>query len=539
MILLCFTANLFCQKQTENSEVRVLLNFSNSLLTNQYKSVSIDSIRSLKIQKILSNLGITDLTAVFKNRYISRNFIADNKSSSNWRMIKSVNTDLAKRVVKELQETNELDAVYIEYPCPIQTKYEFNSNFQWYLQTTNNGIDVQRAWTINKGRSDVIIAVCDGGVDYTHPNLDPGDRSRIITGYDTGNEDNDPMDDLPDSPDSYANHGTHIAGIIGANPTSTHNISGVMQNCKIMPVKMVGSGGIKIPFSSVYLWDFSTTAFPSDVADAIDYAVNNGANVINLSFGFSFPNVPLIDVLSGLNVLVQSVERAYQNNVVIVASMGNEALEGNPRNFPAYFSQVIAVGNTTANKVKASTSNTASYISVCAPGTNILSTVRNNSTDWKSGTSMAAPVVSGLAGLIISQGKDRGFNLTNDDIRQILERTADDVGDVGFDNETGYGIVNAFNALSLLDLPNSLVHGNSYGGGSVKLQMIDKWIVSSSIWGLAAGTYLNVDQYEVTKRINFDKPFINPPIVWLRERESVSLSFEIRIIYVLLFKFLT
>jgi len=83
MILLCFTANLFCQKQTENSEVRVLLNFSNSLLTNQYKSVSIDSIRSLKIQKILSNLGITDLTAVFKNRYISRNFIADNKSSSN------------------------------------------------------------------------------------------------------------------------------------------------------------------------------------------------------------------------------------------------------------------------------------------------------------------------------------------------------------------------------------------------------------------------------------------------------------------------
>jgi len=98
--------------------------------------------------------------------------------------------------------------------------------------TANQGINVENAWAINTGRTDVILAVLDGSVDYTHPNLDTSNRSRVIAGYDFGSGDNDPMDDLPNTPDNYAEHGTHIADIIGANPTTAINyISGVMQNC--------------------------------------------------------------------------------------------------------------------------------------------------------------------------------------------------------------------------------------------------------------------------------------------------------------------
>ena len=240
-------------------------------------------------------------------------------------------------------------------PCgSAQTSFPYSN--QWHL-TKTTGINAEEAWAINKGRSDVIIAVCDGGVDYTHPNLDPGNRSRVIAGYDFGDNDNDPMDNLPyNDLESYAGHGTHVAGIIGAFPTATNQISGVMQNCKIMPVKMVG--GEKLSFVSVEIigvgtWNFSTTAFPSDVANAIDYAVNNGAKVINLSYGFSVTGFYTIDdVILRVPLLYDKIKDAYSKNVVIVASMGNEYLKGNPVQYPAAFYPVIAVGNTTELKMR-------------------------------------------------------------------------------------------------------------------------------------------------------------------------------------------
>lgn len=297
-----------------------------------------------------------------------------------------------------------------------------------------------------------------------------------------------------------------------------------------MPVKMVGNGSLTItyPFGSTN-WDFSTTAFPSDVADAIDYAVNNGAHVINLSYGFNSMGGLANDVFLRVPLLYQAILNAYDHNVVVVASMGNEYNEGNPIEFPAFFRIVIAVGATTSNNPPSRWygSNTGSHICVSAPGDNILSTLRGGSTGNKSGTSMAAPIVSGVAGLIISQGLDRNFNLTNDDVRHILERTADDITStgIGFDNETGFGKVNAYRALSLLDTPNVLYHGVSTGGTSVKLNTINQWIYYGPQWGLASGMYYNVDQYQITKHITFDVPFCSVPQIWIRDRESTCLSF--------------
>ncbi|MHC1705752.1 MAG: S8 family serine peptidase [Tenuifilaceae bacterium] len=422
--------------------------------------------------------------------------------------------------------------VHIEHPLPFKpciAPDDPEYRDQWHLNYAYNpmaDIRAELAWNINRGRNDVIIAVCDGGVDYTHEDLDPGDRSRVVAGYDFGSGDSDPMDNLPDNATlSYAGHGTHVAGIIGAITHNGKHVSGVMWNCKIMPVKMVGGSTFRGPFGGT-IHDFSTTALPSDVANAIDYAVNNGAHVINLSYGFSAIGFPINEVILKIPLLYSTIASAYNRNVVVVAAMGNEHEEGNPTNYPAGFAhEVIAVGNTTSNFQRATSSSTGNHIDVSAPGSSILSTIRGGGTDTKSGTSMAAPVVSGIAGLIISQGLDRGFNLTNDDVLHILEKTADDIFPTGWDTETGYGKVNAYRAMSLINTPNELYHWVSYGGTTTKINL-NKWIYTGGgRWGLASGMYLNVDRYQVTKHITFDIPFCSPPTVWLRDRESESMSF--------------
>jgi hypothetical protein len=134
--------------------------------------------------------------------------------------------------------------------------------------------------------------------------------------------------------------------------------------------------------------------------------------------------------------------------------------------------------------------------------------------------------VAGVAGLFISQGKDRNFNLTNNDVKHIIELTTVEAGPtLGFDNETGFGRVNAKNALQLLAPPNVLYHYTSTGGTSTKIATISPWIILDNRWGIAAGSYFNVDQYKMTKHVNFDIPFCALPKVWLRERECTSLDY--------------
>lgn len=381
----------------------------------------------------------------------------------------------------------------------------------------------------------MIIAVLDGGVDYNHPDLDPGDRSRIIAGIDTGDDDNDPFDDLPDHhEDSFAGHGTAIAGLIGSITDNGMDGSGVMWNCQIMPIKMVRSGELSLahPGGNFTLWDFSWSVFPSDAADAIDYAVNNGADIINLSYGFPDLGEVVNDVILRVPLLFDALDNAYRNNVLITASMGNEGDECfsygcNPYNYPAGFSEIVlGVGATDGTGLKADFSSYGPHINLSAPGTFIRSTKRDGEFGFVGkGTSYSAPIVAGVAGLVLSQGKDRGFELTNDDLRNILERTATDVPDygIGFDEQTGHGIVNAHHALELLDEPNELYHWTA-GGDEEFFENRGQWNLLSGRWGLAAGTYYDVDVYKVEKTVYFDIPFCEPPAVWMRNRESETIS---------------
>lgn len=468
---MCIIAGYFLISRfnTENKseEIRIIGHFNKDVISGNVLTTQVNDIKDKNIRKLFARFDVVELQAAFTNRYNDKGFLKpDIKTSATgtWQKIILKDNSRAEKLVAKLKNEKGVITTYIEKPIVLKpsiapTDPQYGS--QWHLHSTISplaDIDAEEAWDINTGRNDVIIAVCDGGVDYTHPDLDPGNRSRVITGYDFGNNDNDPMDDLPDGSGRYGGHGTHIAGIIGAIPNNGQ-VAGVMWNCKIMPVKMVGTGSLEIryPFGA-YNWDFSTTAFPSDVADAIDYAVNNGAHVINLSYGFPDMGETINQVKLRVPLLHSAISNAYHNNVVIVASMGNEYQQGNPTNYPAAFPEVIAVGNTqnTNPPTRWETSSTGSHISISAPGRSILSTERGGGTGYKTGTSMSAPVVSGVAGLIISQGMDRSFNLTNDDVRHIIERTAVDIGSAGFDNETGNGLVNAGNALQLLDEPNEL-----------------------------------------------------------------------------------
>ena len=435
--------------------------------------------------------------------------------------------------IKKLPEVEQvqLNEPFELKPAIAPNDPAYTSNSQWHLNdpvNTTADIDAPQAWDINRGRNDVIVAILDGGVDYNHPDMDLGNRSRVIAGIDTGDGDNDPLDDLPyGNPISYAGHGTSVAGIVGAITNNNNQVAGIMWNCKIMPVKMVGTGNIKFPFVGTVV-DFVATAFPNDVANAIDYAVNNGAHVINLSYGFHSIGFPIDQVILKIPLLFQTLDNAYRNNVVTCAAMGNEFLTDNSTSYPAGFSeQVIPVGASDRNRQRVNFSNTGSHISVAAPGVGIITTDRGGSVRSFNGTSASSPVVAGIAGLIISQGKDRNFNLTNNDVKHIMELTAVDVifPSVGFDNDTGFGIVNANNALRLLASPNVLYHYVASGGTSTKISTIPQWILLDNRWGLAAATYFNVDQYKITNHVTFDIPFCSPPKVWMRERESLSLDY--------------
>ena len=519
--------------QVEKSqETNVLIKFEKGVLSTDLYDKPIALIKSKTLRSVLKQYNVEYVQSVLKNRYDADGFLKNDLSKSdpynmlNWQ-IATVEPSLANELYVSIKELEGVSGLMIDNPIQLEPALipndpEYTGNSLWHLNDISNpdaDIDAEAAWDINTGRNDVVIAILDGGVDYTHPDLDTGDRSRIIAGTDTGENDNDPMDDLPDTQDSFGGHGTLVAGVVGAITDNGQQVSGVMWNCRIMPIKMVRDDS---KFFDAFNWNWNESAFPSDVADAIDYAVNNGADVINLSYSFPSNGQTLDEIIYRLPLIYQAIDNAYQNNVVITASMGNN--NNSETRYPAAFGEaVIAVGATNRAALKSNFSSYGSHINVAAPGSSIRSTERGGGVTTVSGTSFSAPITAGVAGLILSQGKDRGFDLTNDDVRHILELTAVDVMTPGFDEDTGHGIINAHHALQLLDEPNELYHWNA-GDNGVKVANLPKWILLSGRWGIAAAPYFDVDQYEIDTHVTFDVPFCEAPEVWMRNRESEVLS---------------
>ncbi|TCT17556.1 thermitase [Melghiribacillus thermohalophilus] len=257
------------------------------------------------------------------------------------------------------------------------------------------------AWDITRGSSNQEIAIIDSGVDYTHPDLD----AKVIKGYDFVDNDWDPMD--------LNDHGTHVAGIAAAETNNSRGIAGMAPNTKMLAVRALNANG---------------NGSLSDIADAIIYSADAGAEVINLSLGCNCDTQTLED----------AVNYAWNKGSVLVAAAGNNGVSTTFE--PASYANVIAVGAVDQYDQLASFSNYGTWVDVVAPGVTIASTIPGNGYAYMSGTSMASPHVAGLAALLASQGRN------NVQIRQAIEQTADNISGTGIYFE--HGRINSYDAVS-------------------------------------------------------------------------------------------
>jgi len=273
----------------------------------------------------------------------------------------------------------------------------------WHL----GRVQADRAWEVTAGRSDVVIAVLDSGVNAAHPDF----AGRLLPGYDFVSNDSDPADDF--------GHGTAVTGTVAASGNNGLGGAGVAFGCRVLPVKVVDSSG------------FATY---SCIAQGIHYAVDHGARVINLSIAGSSPSATLQD----------AIDYAWAHNAVIVAAAGNYASEA--PEYPAACNHVLAVSATATDDSLASFSSFGADIALAAPGVSVWTTQRDlaNAYGVWNGTSFSSPIVAGVAALVISENP----SLSNAQIVSLLEQTADDIGTAGVDPAFGFGRVNAFRAVN-------------------------------------------------------------------------------------------
>lgn len=258
------------------------------------------------------------------------------------------------------------------------------------------------------------VAVLDTGIDHNHPDL----AANYVGGYDFVNSDSDPMDDH--------GHGTHVAGTIAALWNGV-GVVGVAPQADLYGLKVLGSNG--------------SGSF-SNIIAALDWAINNNMQVLNLSLGSSGD--------PGTTVR-QAFDNAYAKGLVIVASAGNAGSGTDTVGYPAKYDSVIAVGSTTSTDALSSFSSTGPAVEIAAPGSAIYSTYLGGRYSTSSGTSMAAPHVAGVAALTLSAGLTdlNGSGFVNDEVRAVLQASAQDLGAAGRDPLFGFGLVDASAAVFL------------------------------------------------------------------------------------------
>lgn len=373
------------------------------------------------------------------------------------------------------------DVIYAEpnyliniFNLPNDTYVDHNQDGIWSVGAWGNSyedmwglkcIGMDAVWPVTNEATDIIVAVSDTGIDYSHPDfassdhlttniwqnldedadhdghtlewngtkwiLDPGDLNGKdddgngyvddLIGYDFGDYDSDPMDDAG----PLTGHGTHVAGTIAAFTNNNLGVASISQHARVMAVKG---------------WE-STTGSSGDLVSTIRYATVKGADVINMSWGGVY-----------WQSLVDALNDAYAEGVVLVAAAGNKNADV-ATIYPAALPHVICVAGWDHNNNRASFSNWGDLIDVTAPAVDILSlkanavsigTIVGNDYIVYAGTSMASPHIAGLAALILSKNP----TLTPDAVEAIIESTAQDVLTPGKDPYSGYGLINPLAAIN-------------------------------------------------------------------------------------------
>ncbi|OHB33905.1 MAG: hypothetical protein A2X84_01150 [Desulfuromonadaceae bacterium GWC2_58_13] len=301
---------------------------------------------------------------------------------------------------------------YIESDATVQAVESFTGaeyDMAWGVRQINGQICHQNSFM----GSGVKIAVLDTGIDYNHPEL----AGNYQGGIDLVYGDDDPMDDSRNS------HGTHLAGIIAAELNDS-GVVGVAPQSALYAVKVLNGGGM---------------GTLSDVIAGIEWAMDNGMDIVNLSLG----------IAEDYQSLHQACDQAYQSGILLIAAAGNTS--GNPAVFPAIYESVVAVNGTDASDNASWFSAIDSAVELAAPGTSIVSTTTGDSYTSLDGTSQAAAHVTGAAALLIAAGTEdlNGDGQIADEVRLRLQSSAVDLGLPGPDDHFGFGRVDVAQALML------------------------------------------------------------------------------------------
>ncbi len=290
---------------------------------------------------------------------------------------------------------------------------------QWHMKA----LDITKAHEISRGDG-VVVAVLDSGVQE-HKDLKGG----VTIGHSA----------LPNEPGAgridLDGHGTGMAGLIAARGHgATDGALGIAPASQVMPIRIFDKDRSR------------TGPDPKDIASAIDYAVQNGAKVINASVS----ETPTLS-------MTKAIRNALSKDVVVVASIGNSGIDVSG-SYPATEPGVVAVGGTDQQGKLATISTRDPAVSICAPAVDIVSTSLDDTYRKSSGTSNSAAIVSGVAALLRSKFP----SMSAPDVIKRMTATADDEGIPGRDDGCGFGIVNPVKALTA-DVPPAAAPGATPG----------------------------------------------------------------------------